>query len=416
MTAEPESEPTASLLTLNGGSSSIRFALYRTNRGIQRGLWGRVERIGLPGTRLEFHDPASDRNASEEVDAPDFETAARNLIDWLEDRVGFDTIGAVGHRVVHGMRHAAPARVTPQLLDELRRICPYDPDHLPGGIALMEIVREQHPRVPQFACFDTAFHHSMPRVAHVLPIPRRFEPLGVRRYGFHGLSCTFLVQELARIAGPDAARGRLILAHLGNGASLTAVRDGKSVDTSMGFTPASGLPMGTRAGDLDPGVAWYLMLTEGRTPSQFSHIINHESGLLGVSATSSDMRDLLAREGTDVRAAEAIDLFCYQARKWIGAFAVVLGGLDTLVFSGGIGENAAEVRRRICSGLDLLGVTLDEMRNAANEPVISRAASAVTVRVIRTDEEQMIAKATLRALKDELDQDADPGDWGATRP
>jgi acetate kinase len=248
------------------------------------------------------------------------------------------------------------------------------------------------------ACFDTAFHHDLPRVARLLPIPRRYEAQGVRRYGFHGLSYAFLMGELARLAGTEAAQGRVILAHLGNGASLAAVRDGKPVDTSMSFTPTAGVPMSTRSGDLDPGLVWYLARTEGLNAKQFNEMVNFHSGLLGVSETSSDMRDLLDRETQDVRVAEAVALFCYQVKKWIGAFAAALGGLDTLVFAGGIGENAPVVRTRICDGLGFLGIELEEKRNAANEGVISAAASRVTVRVIRTDEERMIAKTVCRVL------------------
>ena len=229
-----------------------------------------------------------------------------------------------------------------------------------------------------------------------MPIPRRFDAAGIERYGFHGLSYAYLMEELARVAGAAAARGRVILAHLGNGASLAAVRDGASIDTSMGFTPAAGLPMGTRTGDLDPGVAWYMMRSENLTPEQFNHVVNHESGLLGVSETSSDMRDLTERQAGDVRAAEAVDLFCYQTRKWIGAFAAALGGLETLVFAGGIGENAGDVRARICTGLEFLGIQLEPAANAASSPVISTASSRTTVRVIRTDEELMIARAVCR--------------------
>jgi acetate kinase len=238
----------------------------------------------------------------------------------------------------------------------------------------------------------------MPRVAQLLPIPRRFEAMGVRRYGFHGLSYAYLVGEIARVAGPQADQGRVILAHLGNGASLAAVRNGQSVDTSMGFTPAAGIPMGTRPGDLDPGVAWFMMLTENLTPKQFNDLINHESGLLGVSETSSDMRDLLEQEASDVRAAEAVALFCYQVKKWVGAFAAALGGLDTLVFAGGIGENAPIVRARICDGLGFLGIELDEERNVANAAVISADTSRVPVRVIHTDGEWIVATLVCHVL------------------
>jgi acetate kinase len=300
--------------------------------------------------------------------------------------------------VVHGMKHTEPEIVTKKLLDELHRISPYDPDHLPREIELIEAFRERHPKLPQVACFDTAFHQTMPRVAKLLPIPRRFDAKGIQRYGFHGLSYAYLMEELARLSDPAAKKGRVILAHLGNGASLAAVRDGKSIDTSMGFTPTAGLVMSTRSGDLDPGLAPYLARTEQMTTGQFYKMVNHESGLLGVSETSSDMRDLLEHEKKDVRAAEAVALFCYQAKKWIGAYAAALGGLDTLVFAGGIGENAPIVRARICEGLDFLGIDLDKTRNAKTTAVISKNSSCVTVRVIRTDEELMIARSVSQVL------------------
>jgi acetate kinase len=316
-----------------------------------------------------------------------------SLLDWLETLPDFASVKAVGHRVVHGMKHTEPEIVTPELLAELHRISPYDPDHLPREIELIEAFRLRHPELPQVACFDTAFHQTMPRVAKLLPIPRRFDAKGIQRYGFHGLSYAYLLEELARLGDPAAKRGRVILAHLGNGASLAAVRDGKSIDTSMCFTPTAGLVMSTRSGDLDPGLAPYLARTEKMTTQQFYDMVNHESELLGVSETSSDMRDLLAKEVADVRAAEAVALFCYQAKKWIGAYAAALGGLDTLVFAGGIGENAPLVRSRICEGLDFLGIELDKSRNAKTAAVISKNSSRVTVRVIRTDEELMIARS-----------------------
>jgi acetate kinase len=238
----------------------------------------------------------------------------------------------------------------------------------------------------------------MPPVARRLPLPRRYAAKGVERYGFHGLSYAYLLEELGRL-DPAAARGRVILAHLGSGASLAAVRGGRSRDTSMGFTPASGLVMGTRTGDLDPGVGYFLARTEGMTAAQFQHLVNHESGLLGVSGTSSDLRDLLARAAADPRAAEAVELFCYQARKWIGAFAAALGGLDTLVFSAGIGENAPGIRERICHELGFLGIRLDRRRNARNAAVISARSSRVRVRVIPTDEELMIARSVADVLR-----------------
>ncbi len=387
-----------SILTINGGSSSIKFALYQGDGPLQRGLHGAIDRIGLGGTNLTFSAPSGNGPVSQQLAAADHRSAANVLIDWLATQDGFASVGALGHRVVHGMKHTQPEIISQDLLDELHRLRPYDPDHLPREIELIEAFRQRRPQLPQVACFDTAFHQTMPRVARLLPIPRRFDAKGVQRYGFHGLSYAYLMEELARVAGPKAAGGRVILAHLGNGASLAAVRDGHSIDTSMGFTPTAGLVMSTRSGDLDPGLAPYLARTEQISSKQFYEMVNHESGLLGVSGTSSDMRDLLAKETADVRAAEAVALFCYQAKKWTGAFAAALGGLDTLVFSAGIGENCPSIRARICDGLDFLGIELNEARNAANAPVISTDASPTAVRVIRTDEELMIARSVCRLL------------------
>ena len=386
---------------MNGGSSSIKFALYEIGEPLKRTLHGMLDRIGLAGTELTFSDSTRNQADTRTIQASDHGSGAAFLIDWLEEKIGLASVKAVGHRVVHGMKYIEPQRVTQELLDELHRIRPYDPDHLPREIEVIESFRKHHSKLTQVACFDTAFHRTMPRAARLLPIPRRFSAMGIERYGFHGLSYSYLIEELERLAGPEAAHGRVILAHLGNGASLAAVRDGKSVDTSMGFTPTAGVPMGTRPGDLDPGVAWFMMRTENLTPKQFNHIINHESGLLGVSETSSDMRDLVERQTTDVRAAEAVELFCYQVKKWIGAYAAVLGGLDTLVFAGGIGENAADVRARVCAGLGFLGIELHDTRNAESAPIISSDQRAVTVRVIHTDEELMIARAVCRLLNNE---------------
>jgi acetate kinase len=310
--------PTCSLLAINGGSSSIRFALYDEAPSLHRLLDGKIDRVGLDGTNFSFRDPAGHSQDSRTIVAHDRRSALAFLLDWLETQELFASIKAVGHRVVHGMTHSEPERVTPELLDELHRITLYDPEHLPLEIELIEAIRLRHPTLPQVACFDTAFHRTMPRVASLLSIPRRYEAAGVRRYGFHGLSYEFLIQELARLGDPAAMKGRVILAHLGNGASLAAVRDGKSIDTSMGFTPTAGLLMSSRSGDLDPGLVSYLARTEQMSASQFQEMVTHASGLLGVSEISSDLRDLLARESDDVRAAEAVALFCYQAKKWIG--------------------------------------------------------------------------------------------------
>ena len=385
------------VLAVNGGSSSIRFALFDAGPSPRRCLSGKIDRIGAGQPTLTV-DEGGNAPVTRDIAASDHRAAVTFLLEWLDRRPEFPRVKAVGHRVVHGMAHAEPERVTPQLLAELRHITPYDPDHLPGEIALMEAILARHPQLPQVACFDTAFHRSMPAVARRLAIPRRYAALGVERYGFHGLSYAYLMEELARLHDPAARRGRVILAHLGNGASLAAVQDGASIDTSMGFTPAAGLVMSTRSGDVDPGLAYFLSRTGHMTPARFQRMANHESGLLGVSETSADLRDLLAREDADPRAAEAVELFCYQVRKWIGAYTAALGGLDTLVFAGGIGENAAVIRARICERLGFLGILLDGAANARHAPVISAGAGAVAVRVIRTDEELMIARSVVRLL------------------
>jgi acetate kinase len=387
------------ILTINGGSSSIKFAIYEAGDVLQRILHGGIERIGLTDATFRVKDSIRRDEESRSVTAPDHTVAVGLLMDWLAERFGREALAAVGHRVVHGgPKYVAPQSITADMIEELRRLSPVDPEHLPEEILLTEAFRRGFPELPQVACFDTAFHHDLPRVARLLPIPRRYEALGVRRFGFHGLSYAFLMGELTRLAGSEAARGRIILGHLGNGASLAAVRDGKPVDTSMGFTPAAGVPMSTRSGDLDPGVVGYLARTEGLDAKRFDEMVTFESGLLGLSETSSDMRDLLDLEARDVRAAEAVALFCYQVKKWIGAFAAALGGLDTLVFAGGIGENAPGVCARICEGLGFLGIEIDAGRNRANDGVISGPAGRVGVRVIHTDEERMIAETVCRVL------------------
>lgn len=380
------------ILTINGGSSSIKFSLYKIEEPLKQMFYGQIENIGSAKAKLSFNNSIDQQKNSVSIKAADHNEAADHLIDWLEKQQGFDAVKAIGHRIVHGMKHTEPEMITVELMDELKKISAYDPDHLPEEIKLIEVFGKRYSSLKQIACFDTSFHTSMPTVAKLLSIPRRYYEKGIQRYGFHGLSYAYLMQELENLAGKEAAHGKIILAHLGSGASLAAVKDGKSIDTSMGFTPAAGLPMGTRTGDLDPGVAWYLMQFEKLNPKDFNHLINHESGLLGVSETSSDMRELIKAEQTDSQAAEAIELFCYQTKKWIGSFAVVLGGLDTLVFSGGIGEHSPEVRSKICDSLKFLGIELDEIKNMNNEAIISTEESKVNVRVIKTNEEVMIAR------------------------
>jgi acetate kinase len=389
----------ATILTINGGSSSIKFALFEANDCLQRILEGGIERFGSAESALHVTGVASADCFSRQVVAPDYAAAIATLLGWLEERLQSMPLTAIGHRIVHGgPKYYAPQPITSQMLEDLRKLSSFDPEHLPGEILLAEACLRRFPNAPQVACFDTAFHHDLPRVAQLLPIPRRFEAQGVRRYGFHGLSYTFLSEELARLTRAETAHGRVIFAHLGNGASLAAVKGGKPIDTSMGFTPAAGLVMSSRSGDLDPGLFHYLTLNGQMTSAQFQYMVNHESGLIGLSETSSDMRELLNQEMRDIRAAEAVSVFCYQAKKWIGSFAAALGGLDALVFSGGIGENSPQIRSRICEGLEFLGIQLDEQENAKNESLISQPDAGVEVRVIHTNEELIIAKSTLRLL------------------
>ncbi len=385
------------VLTINGGSSSIRFAIFEASRPPRRLLQGKMERIGgsHPSLAIYRGDGRSPTRIKVKIKRG---AAIGFLMDWLESQPLFETVAGVGHRVVHGMRHSDPELITAKLLDELKRITPFDPEHLPREIEIIRTLRRRYRKLPQVACFDTAFHRTMPLVATQLAIPRRYAAKGVQRYGFHGLSYSFLMQELVRLGDPAATKGRVILAHLGSGASLAAVRAGRCIDTSMGFTPAAGLIMGTRSGDLDPGLMSYLALKDAMTPVQFRTMVNHESGMLGISGSSADVRDLLAREARDPRAAQALALFCYQAKKWIGAFAAALGGLDTLVFAGGIGENSAPVRARICEGLGFLGIDIDRRANGRRAQIISTSRGSVAVRVIRTDEESVIAASSIHAL------------------
>jgi acetate kinase len=357
------------VLALNGGSSSIKFAVFEGDP-LRRAFGGKAERA-----------------------APD---AVAGVLDDLQSRGALDGLAAVGHRVVHGgPDRFDPELVTSELLADLRTAVPLDPDHLPAEIRLIEAVASRLPSVPQVVCFDTAFHRDLPAVARTLPLPPR---PGLRRYGFHGLSYEYLLSELARVAGAEAAHGRVILAHLGSGASMAAVKGGTCIDTTMGFTPTGGLLMGTRSGDLDPGVLVHLLRSENLSADQLDDFVNRQAGLKGVSGTSSDVRELLAKRESDPRAALAVELFCYTARKSVGALTAALGGLDTLVFSGGIGEHAPEVRAGVCEGLSFLGVSLDPDANAGNAPVISANGARVAVRVIPTDEEVVIARTTLRLI------------------
>lgn len=358
------------VLVLNAGSSSLKFGLFEGQARVARGSLDRL----APG---------------------DAAGALAKVLEPLEPHGGLQGVAAVGHRIVHGgSAFTAPALLDDRALATLHGLEPLDPDHLPAELRIVKAVRERAPELPQVGCFDTAFHASMPRVARLLAIPRRFEALGVRRYGFHGLSYQFQLEELARVGGPAAANGRVVMAHLGSGSSLAATRDGRCVDTTMGFTPNSGVPMGTRSGDVDAGLVAYLLREGALDARGLDRLLSKESGLLGVSGVSADMRDLLAREARDPACADAVALYCASVRKAIGALAATLDGLDTLVFAAGVGENAPVVRARVCAGLGHLGVVLDEGRNASSDPVISAPGSACVVRIVHTDEEVIVARDT----------------------
>lgn len=382
------------ILCLNSGSSSLKFGLYRLSEGTEALLAsGAVERIGLPDGRLWVRDGEREVLADASGDFSDHAAAVQATFQALR-QLELPSPVAVGHRVVHGgADYAAHQPVTPQLISILRTLIPLAPLHLPGALQGMQSVTARFPGLPQVACFDTAFHRRMPEIAQRFPLPAELWEEGVRRYGFHGLSYEYILETL----GP-AARGRVIIAHLGNGASMAAVRDGAPLDTTMGFTPTGGFMMGTRSGDLDPGVVLYLLNEKGYDAPRLDQLVNHQAGLLGVSGISPDMKTLLEQRERAPSAAQAVALFCYQARKQIGALTAALGGLDTLVFTGGIGERAAPVRWEICRGLECLGIHLDRERNAAHTDPISTARSRCTVRVIPTNEDLMIARHTRNLL------------------
>jgi len=382
------------LLTINAGSSSIKFAIFESSVSLKRLISGKIECIGSPAAKLVVtnHITQSVESFFQSNSTSNYLSAIALITDWLKKEFSQRSIAAISHRVVHGgALFTTPQIISPLIMAELRRLSPIDPEHLPNELLLIEALQHQFPELNQIACFDTAFHSPLPRVAQMLTTPRRYEANGLRRYGFHGLSYAFLMQKLHIIAGDKVANGRVILGHLGNGVSLAAVSSGQPVDTSMGFTPSSGVAMSTRAGDMDPGLCSYLMRSEGLNTKQFNHLVNFESGLLGISETSSDMSELLRIQHSDYRASEAISLFCYQIKKQIGAYAAAMGGLDTLVFSGGIGENSPEIRSRICDGLEFLGIQLDAIMNLENALMVSSNSARIPTYVIPTDEEQMMA-------------------------
>ncbi|PLY39796.1 acetate kinase [Janthinobacterium sp. ROICE36] len=381
------------ILAINAGSCSIKFGLFKLNAALTPVFNGEIRDFGSIHSCFIVHGDASTDALERTFAIPDRVTAVEVLMEWLVERLAPSSLAAIAHRVVHGGAHRAPSRpIDKALLASLYDSVTADPDHLPQELHLIEELHRNFPGVAQIACFDSAFHSAMPPVASIIPIPRRYYDAGIRRFGFHGLSCAYLMKQLANLVDTQAAAGKVVLAHLGGGASITAVEGGQGRDTTMGLTPAGGIPMGSRSGDLDPGIAWYCSRKDQMTPAQFNHMVNHESGLLGVSGTSGDLRQLLSDAPGDAHAAEAVALFCYQARKAICAMAGAIDGVDTLIFTGGIGENSAAARARICAGLAHIGVRIDEPSNLINAAVISADASAVKVLIIRTDEQWMIAE------------------------
>lgn len=391
--------PTITILAVNTGSSSIKFSLYESGAADEPLLSGSITRIGLKEGRFSVADAEGKFLECKRIEAPDHGAACQQVFSWLRTH-GPGMPDAVGHRVVHGgPRHTFPEKISPELVASIAELIPYAPEHLPQALIAIRHAAWVFPGVFQVACFDTAFHATMPRAARTYALPESYRSQGLRRYGFHGLSYEYILGELLAGRESIARRGRLIVAHLGHGASMVAVRDGKSVDTTMGFSPAGGLVMGTRTGDLDPGVLLFLLQSSRLSPEAIRDLVNRKSGLLGVSGFSDDMQDLLAAEKNSESASAAVELFCYQARKQAGALAAVLGGLDMLVFTGGIGEHADDIRRRICSGLEFLGIRLDTEKNRDNLPVVSQDSSPVIVKVMKTNEELAIVRQTRRVLE-----------------
>lgn len=384
-------------LTLNHGSSSLKAAVYAIDAAEVLLAAADVNRIGLENSRIRIANAAGSVLGERRLEVGDHASAVRSVLDWLDHDPELNSLDVVAHRIVHGGDFTDPQLITAEVVGALRRLRNVDPDHLPQALSAIETIAGAYPAVPQVACFDTAFHCSMPPVAQRYPLPSRFHDAGVRRYGFHGLSCEYIMTAL-RALDPTAAGGRVIVAHLGNGASLTAVHHGVSVDTTMGFSPAGGVMMGTRPGDLDPGALLY-MLRDGRMSlDEINELVNRGAGLLGVSGSSPDMQDLLGRESRDPQAAVAVALFCYLAKKSLGALMAVLGGVDTLIFTAGIGEHSVSIRERITSGLESWGISIDPARNAAAFPLISTDDSRVAVRVMKTDEELILARHARRLL------------------
>jgi acetate kinase len=386
------------ILTMNRGSATLKSTLYQVGARNEALLSIAVAYSGATGAHLKISDAHGASLLDASVKGKDSNAVLETMFAWLDKYQYLSGLKAAGHRLVHGgARYTQPQRITPQFLSALQKLVPLDPDHLPAAIKGIRFVARKFSKLPQVACFDTAFHSPLPTVAKMYALPRRLYDRGIRRYGFHGLSFEYIVGELRKLDATLAA-GRVLVAHLGSGASIVALRNGQSMDTSMGFTPLEGLVMSARSGDVDPGLLLYLLAQQKMSAKAAVALLNKQSGLLGVSTSSGDMRALLEKAKQDPQAAEAVDLFCYRAKKYIGAYAAALAGLDALVFTGGIGERAPAIREKICGGLEFLGIQLDAAQNAANAPVISTPASRVNIRVIQTNEDLMIVEHVLSVL------------------
>ncbi len=384
---------------MNRGSATLKSALYDTANQENLLLSINVDEDGASGVRLKITGGNGATLADSSLQASDPDAALNAMFAWLEKNNFLAGLAAAGHRIVHGgPKYTDPQRISPQFISEIETLLPLDPDHLPAAIHGIRYIAARVPGLPQVACFDTAFHKELPTVARMYALPPETHEQGIRRYGFHGLSYEYVMSEL-RALEPSLAGSRVIIAHLGSGASIAAVKQGKSVDTSMGFTPLEGLVMSTRSGDLDPGALIYILETERRSAKGLDALLNKESGLLGASGITGDMRALLEKMPQDAHAAEAVDLFCYRVKKYIGAYAAALGGLDLVVFAGGIGERAPAIREKICEGLDFLGIRLDASSNQSNAATISSQESRVKVRMIKTNEDLMIVRHVLSALR-----------------
>lgn len=392
---------TVNILTINAGSSSLKTALFsvNSNPSSYKCIYAvSITNIGQPVASLNITEQANDEHA-EQCEANNYSEALDIIFQKITAKIPTSSIATIGHRIVYGgTEYSQPTLITDEVQNRLRSFADFDPEHAPASLEIIDKLNNYLPDIQQIACFDTAFFHDLPEIARLIAVPHKYESLGVRRYGYHGLSYGYLQQTFESIAGEVAMHGRVIFAHLGSGASLVATLDGKPIETTMGFSPTSGVMMSSRLGDVDPSLVWFLNQKTGMNIDEYYRMINFESGLIGVSELSSDMYTLLQNETTNKQARVAIDLFCYQIKKSIGSLASTIGGLDSLVFSGGIGEQSATIRTRICEGLGFLGISLNESTNLQNASLISSNASAVGVHVIPTNEALIIAQQVFKTL------------------